>query len=155
MPRARGTGKLNEPPTGESAARGCVGYASKCGATDDMTYEKNTRLSSCPHCGQRMPELRLGVRLFPMTARVFDVIRRAGADGISGREAFNVAYQGMRKPKYMTFKAHVAHIRDALAGTDYTIRTNGGSASGRHPVYRLVKVVSVKAFAAVFSHASD
>ena len=115
------------------------------------TYEKNTRLSSCPHCGQRMPELRLGVRLFPMTARVFDVIRRAGADGISGREAFNIAYQGMRKPKYMTLKTHVAHIRDALAGTDYTIRTNGGSASGRHPVYRLVKVVSVKAFAAVYS----
>ena len=117
------------------------------------TYEKNTRLSSCPHCGQRMPELRLGVRLFPMTARVFDVIRRAGTDGISGREAFNIAYQGMRKPKYMTFKAHVAHIRDALAGTGYTIRTNGGSASGRRPVYRLVKVVSVKAFAAVYSRA--
>ena len=150
MPRARGTGKLNEPPTGESAARGGLAVVER-----PTTYEKNTRLSSCPHCGQRMPELRLGVRLFPMTARVFDVIRRAGADGISGREAFNVAYQGMRKPKYMTFKAHVGHIRDALAGTGYTIRTNGGSASGRHPVYRLVKVVSVKAFAAVFSHASD
>ena len=150
MPRARGTGKLNEPPTGESAARGGLAVVER-----PTTYEKNTRLSSCPHCGQRMPELRLGVRLFPMTARVFDVIRRAGADGISGREAFNIAYQGMRKPKYMTLKAHVAHIRDALAGTDYTIRTNGGSASGRHPVYRLVKVVSVKAFAAVFSHASD
>ena len=150
MPRARGTGKLNEPPTGESAARGGLAVVER-----PTTYEKNTRLSSCPQCGQRMPELRLGVRLFPMTARVFDVIRRAGADGISGREAFNIAYQGMRKPKYMTLKAHVAHIRDALAGTDYTIRTNGGSASGRHPVYRLVKVVSVKAFAAVFSHASD
>ena len=146
MPRARGTGKLNEPPTGESAARGGLAVVER-----PTTYEKNTRLSSCPHCGQRMPELRLGVRLFPMTARVFDVIRRAGADGISGREAFNIAYQGMRKPKYMTLKAHVAHIRDALAGTDYTIRTNGGSASGRHPVYRLVKVVSVKAFAAVYS----
>ena len=148
MPRARGTGKLNEPPTGESAARGGLAVVER-----PTTYEKNTRLSSCPHCGQRMPELRLGVRLFPMTARVFDVIRRAGADGISGREAFNIAYQGMRKPKYMTLKAHVAHIRDALAGTDYTIRTNGGSASGRHPVYRLVKVVRVKAFAAVYSRA--
>ena len=38
--------------------------------------------SCCQRCGQRLPEIRLGVRLTPLKARIFDLIRRAGPDGI-------------------------------------------------------------------------
>lgn len=32
----------------------------------------------CPHCKQEMREERAGVRLPPLKAHIFDVIRRAG-----------------------------------------------------------------------------
>lgn len=114
-----------------------------------MTYEKNPRLSSCPHCGQRMPLMRLGVRLYPMTCRIFDLIERSGRDGIAGRDLYRVAYAGIRKPTYNTVKGHIGHIREALLNTEYRILCEGG----KHPIYRLVKVVKLQAFESVSSHA--
>ena len=42
------------------------------------------RAKHCPLCHQPYPEVRLGVCLPPLKARIFDAISRAGADGIDG-----------------------------------------------------------------------
>lgn len=103
----------------------------------------------CPCCGQPMPQVRLGVRMYPQTARIFDLIQRAGREGISSRAILERAYVGMKKPKITVVRSHVNQARDALAGTDYRIRCHR---DGRHPgVYKLVNVA--QAFAAVYSHA--
>lgn len=104
---------------------------------------------ACPHCGQPMPQIRCGVRMYPQTARIFDVIRSAGRAGIDGHALQERAYAGARKPKYNSLSTHIEMIRSFLADTDYTIECTrvGRNVPG---VYRLVKVVQVKAFEAVF-----
>jgi hypothetical protein len=111
-----------------------------------MSYMTKAAVSNgrCPHCGQAMPQMRMGVRMFPQTARVFDIIKAAGREGISGEALFERAYAGVKKPSYSCIKGHVDHARASLAGTDYEIRCDR---NGRHKgVYRLVKVVQVSAF---------
>jgi hypothetical protein len=106
---------------------------------------------NCPHCGQRMPQLRCGVKMYPMTAAIFDLIKAAGREGIGGRALFTRAYAGIHKPSYRALKAHVCHAREALRETEYRIICeHNGSAEA---VYRLVKVVAVKAFEGVPSRA--
>ena len=66
---------------------------------------------ACPHCGQRMAYMRAGARLPPLKARIFDAIKRAGADGISGPEVIeslglDVGENGIR--------AHVWQINQIL-----------------------------------------
>jgi hypothetical protein len=96
-----------------------------------------------------MPQICLGVRLYPQTARIFNIIRQAGAAGISGHSLFERAYQGRRKPApgYGALKAHIRIIRDAFEDSEYRIRCENHGAGGA--TYRLVKVVNVQAFAAV------
>jgi hypothetical protein len=43
----------------------------------------SSHLKSCPHCGQPLPITRLGVRLTPLKARLFDVIARSGLAGMA------------------------------------------------------------------------
>lgn len=105
--------------------------------------------NTCPHCGQPMPQMRCGVRMFPQTAHIFDIIKRAGPQGISGEDLFEIAYAGARRkhPAYSTVKGHITHARSALEDTDYRIvceRAKHGPGT-----YRLVKVVRLKAFETV------
>jgi hypothetical protein len=92
-----------------------------------------------------MPQMRCGVRMFPQTAHIFDIIKRAGPQGISGEDLFEIAYAGARRkhPAYSTVKGHITHARSALEDTDYRIvceRAKHGPGT-----YRLVKVVRLKA----------
>jgi hypothetical protein len=96
-----------------------------------------------------MPQMRCGVRMFPQTAHIFDIIKRAGPQGISGEDLFEIAYAGARRkhPAYSTVKGHITHARSALEDTDYRIvceRAKHGPGT-----YRLVKVVRLKAFETV------
>ena len=116
-----------------------------------MSYPTKAALSNgcCPHCGQPMPQIRCGVRLYPQTARVFDIIKSAGPAGISGNAILLRAYAGMKKPSWTTLKAHIWQARIALRDTDYRIISER---EGRGPgTYRLVKVVKVQAFETVGS----
>ncbi len=108
-----------------------------------------TKSNTCPHCGQPMPQIRCGVRLYPMTARVFDIIKSAGTAGVGGSAILQRAYAGMKKPSWTTLKAHIWQARSALRDTDYRILSErNGPGPG---TYRLVKVVKVMAFEAVTS----
>jgi hypothetical protein len=80
-----------------------------------------TEPAHCQLCGQRLPETRMGVKLSPLKARIFDAVRRAGRIGIDGDELFALVFAG-RDVKRSVLKSHVSQINDALAGTDVVIR---------------------------------
>ena len=85
----------------------------------------------CPYCGGPLIDFRLGVRLSPLKARIFDLVQRAGRDGISGVDLHELAYTGTARPGAATIKAHIHQINEVLDGTGYRIVGRG--------TYRLVK----------------
>lgn len=74
----------------------------------------------CECCGQPMPETRLGVRLTPLKARIFDAIKRAGYDGIDRNDLFALVFSN-RPVKRSCLKSHVWQINDAIEDTGYRI----------------------------------
>ncbi len=82
---------------------------------------------SCHYCGSPLPEIRLGVRLTPLKARIFDLVQRAGVDGIDRRELFDIcfgdtdAHERTNKGKFPTLKAHIHQINEAIEDSGYKI----------------------------------
>jgi hypothetical protein len=76
-------------------------------------------------CGQPLPETWLGVRLTPLKARIFDLIRRGGDDGINRRDLFDIVFGNddahSRKRSYRTLKAHIAQINELIDDTGFHI----------------------------------
>jgi hypothetical protein len=99
----------------------------------------------CPHCDQPLPQTRVGVRLPDLKARIFDLVARAGAAGISGEDLFAIAYnddapigKGIRLQRSRkTLKSHVGQINELIEDSGYRI-----FCSGRNPTstYRLARV---------------
>jgi hypothetical protein len=87
----------------------------------------------CECCGQPLPEVRLGARLSPLKASIFDAVKAAGAAGIEPDSLFErfIAPRGATR---LALKAHVSQINDALAATDYQI----SAGSGGNRAYRLI-----------------
>ena len=83
----------------------------------------------CPYCGQSLPEIRLNVKLSPLKARIFDIILRAGPDGISAADLHDVVFDNGQSRE--TLRAHIWQISDAIADAGYRIR-------GRDSYYALV-----------------
>lgn len=84
----------------------------------------------CNYCGQTLPETRLGVRLSPLKARIFDIVTRAGPDGISSADLFNIiCTEGQSRE---TLRAHIWQINDAISDEGYRIK-------GTDSFYALVK----------------
>jgi hypothetical protein len=74
----------------------------------------------CPCCGQPMPEVRLGVKLTPLKARIFDIVKRAGNDGILADELFKMVYEERKRSRH-SLKAHVWQINDVIADEGWRI----------------------------------
>ena len=85
----------------------------------------------CRHCGRPLPEVRLGVPLSKLKAHIFDVVRRAGVDGIDGDELRAIVFAD-REVGPATLKAHTFQINDLIADAGHRIAGGGGR-------YRLVK----------------
>ena len=84
----------------------------------------------CTHCGQALPEMRLGVRLTPLKARIFDLIKRAGPAGVFSDELHVMIFSKGRSKE--TLKAHIWQINELIADEGYRIksdrmRNDGGS----------------------------
>ena len=88
----------------------------------------------CAHCQQPMPELRAGVRLSPLKARIFDVVKRADKNGITIADVNGICFDG--RASAVNIRNHIRQINDALAGTDLEIR---GGAPGMVGYYHIVK----------------
>jgi hypothetical protein len=81
-------------------------------------------MNACPACGGPMREVRLGVRLTPLKAAIFDAIKRAGPEGISRDDLMAKEFsEGAKHP--WTLKSHICQINDSLVATDYRIRSIG------------------------------
>jgi hypothetical protein len=63
-------------------------------------------MAHCPHCGGLVRPERFGVAFSELKARLIDVVRRAGADGIDGDDLHNIVF-GERKRGYATLKSHI------------------------------------------------
>jgi hypothetical protein len=76
--------------------------------------------------------MRLGVRLTPFKARLFDLVRRGGIEGICSDDLYSLLHPdggGSRQ----TLKAHVWQINEMIADEGYRI-------DGRGSFYRLVNM---------------
>jgi len=95
-------------------------------------------MNRCYHCGQEIPEeqLRCGVRLSLLKTRLFDIIQRAGRDGIHGDDLYEI-FLKERGAKLNVLKTHIHQINTRLESTDYQIEvTRNGRSAG---IYRLKK----------------
>ena len=71
----------------------------------------------CPTCGQPLVDVRHGVKLTPLKARIFDAIEHAGEDGISTDDLFDIVFANdSRRPSISTLKAHVWQINQRMIG---------------------------------------
>lgn len=83
----------------------------------------------CPYCDQTLPEFRLGVRLPPLKARIFDLVLRGGKDGIPSDDLRALAYngnapngKGIRAERgHKTLGSHIQQINELLEDTGYRI----------------------------------
>ena len=94
----------------------------------------------CPGCHRPLTNVRVGIPLTPLKARIFDAISRAGPDGICG----DAIIQELGLPvSQATLKAHVWQINDRLAENGYRIAGRGGyrllSPGPLAPTLRVVK----------------
>lgn len=76
----------------------------------------------CSHCGQPLPEKRLGVRLTPLKARIFDLVKRAGPAGIFSDDLLAMVFPKGRKRG--TLKSHIWQINELIADEGYRIKND-------------------------------
>ena len=88
------------------------------------TRAARASFARCPHCDQLMPPVRFGVKMWPQSARILDLIHAAGWRGIEARELFARAYKhkGRHKPSFKALGAQIREIRKLLVGTRFAIR---------------------------------
>jgi hypothetical protein len=86
----------------------------------------------CENCGQALPEIRLGVRLTALKARLFDLVRRSGVDGIHSDDLHSLLYPDGGGSRH-TLKAHIWQINELIADEGYRI-------DGRGSFYRLINI---------------
>jgi hypothetical protein len=84
----------------------------------------NLKIAFCPECHQRIATERLGVRLPPLKAAIFDKIKAAHAAGITSAEIVADLYSDRRPVSTHTVKAHCNQLNDLLAETDWYIRSD-------------------------------
>lgn len=86
----------------------------------------------CNYCGQALPEVRLGVRLTDKKARIFDLVQRAGPDGIDGRDLFDIVFGEQEKTVQLScLKSHINQINELIEDSGYKIKG--------YSTYRLVR----------------
>jgi hypothetical protein len=78
-------------------------------------------MRTCPHCQQPLPELRLGVRLTPLKARIFDLVKRGGEDGIDRRDLCEIIYGEVTEQALRTLKTHCYQISELIEDEGYRI----------------------------------
>jgi hypothetical protein len=88
----------------------------------------------CPHCRQPLINTRIGVRLSPIKARIFDSVRSAGEAGVSRATLEQMIYG--RAVSEKNIKAHIQQINEMFAHTDWSIRSDR---AGHYASYHLVR----------------
>jgi hypothetical protein len=76
------------------------------------------RERNCHYCGQKLPEVRLGVKLSPLKARIVDFVMRAGDDGILVADLC-----AFMKLEHRCLRSHVHQINEAIIDSGYRFYT--------------------------------
>ena len=78
----------------------------------------------CPTCGRPF-ETRAGVRLPPLKAHIFDLIKATGDHGITSNDLRAVIYDGVKQPRRLdTVRNHILQINELLENTECRIVTH-------------------------------
>ena len=85
----------------------------------------------CECCGQTLQDVREGVRLTPLKAKIFDIIKRQ--PGVTRKELCYEIYETVSDARVLTIAAHVNQIRDKFESTETLIFGK------RHYGYRIEK----------------
>src|SRR5678815_2001993 len=76
----------------------------------------------CYFCGQLLKQKRMGVELPPLKARIFDLIKDAGEDGILSFDLLaKLPIKSALERRPQTLNVHVNQINAMLAKTGWTI----------------------------------
>ena len=103
----------------------------------------------CPYCNQILPEYRLDVQLTPFQARIFDLVCRAGRDGIAWDDLFALTYNGFdyaatkgkakHKQTRKALKSSIYRVNEAIEDSGYRIIGRGLGPG----IYRLEQLLPV------------
>ena len=74
----------------------------------------------CECCGQPLQDVRGGVKLTPMKARIFDLIK--ARPGITKKELCMAVYDTVSEARILTIGAHVQQLREKFEATNLTIK---------------------------------
>ena len=74
----------------------------------------------CECCGQPLPEIRHGVKLSPLKARIFDIVDRAGPDGVHSDELHAMVFEKWQTKA--TLKTHIWQINEMIFDEGYRIK---------------------------------
>jgi hypothetical protein len=81
--------------------------------------------SFCPYCHRPLQQAVIceGVVLPHLKALIFNVVRRAGQDGITSENINAIVFDG--RSSTANIRNHILQINDAFAATDWVIRGDG------------------------------
>ncbi len=77
----------------------------------------------CLTCGQRLPDIRLGVRLTEFKTKIFDAILRAGPEGIQTLDLLE--HSDLAGLSRQSLRSHVHQINDLIEESGYRIYGRG------------------------------
>ena len=78
-------------------------------------------IGCCPCCGQTLVGMRAGVRMTPLKATIFDLIKAAGEIGVSSQEILDQAFRDRNVAGADIVKGHVFQINGLLEATPFII----------------------------------
>lgn len=108
-----------------------------------MSHPGQIAAEKCPHCGAVLKFNRVGIRLTPIKARLFDLIKASGDIGTSLTELASTVYPQASSPsRYVdSVKSHINQMNDILVETEYRIVADRERAAGmqRQRLYRLTR----------------
>lgn len=97
-------------------------------------FRKADKASVCPYCGQPSLYERVGVRLTPVKAHLFDLIEAGGKEGINSI-VLHFKVFGERATR-QTMRGHIFQINEILEETDWRIKS---TKKCQDSCYKLVK----------------
>jgi hypothetical protein len=74
-------------------------------------------MKACPHCGKPLNPMRVGVELTPMLAKIYDLIKWAGKDGIDSTALFQRS--GMKSRSAL--RVNIAHLNKRLDAAGWKV----------------------------------
>lgn len=87
----------------------------------------NGHQKTCPTCGQTLPRPKPhGLRLSPLRTRLFEIVRRAGPEGIGTDDLMDMVYaqhpDGGPDSGRVCLRTHIFHINQQLRQKGYEIK---------------------------------